>query len=234
MSTTLITMDDFKKAAVEQAAEQASLQAGAPEYAHLTPLGEHDRGGVPAAKNVRRDLKKAFPGIKFSVRADYSSINIKWVDGPTRAKVEEIANRYQCGSFNGMEDIYEFSDSLFTTRFGGAQYVFCHRDLSDELEVTTFEKLRRRFPNAPTLEDYKKGYLWKFESYRYTVQQAIENAGHEVEEQAPAQIKPKFSAKHVGGSWLVTIEWGEERHQFDNIAADSMGNACKIAWERLT
>lgn len=232
-----------------------------PDYSHLTVCERS--GGVEAAKNLRKDLKKHFPGVKFSVRSDYSSVNVTWVDGPTRVMVEEIANRYQCGSFNGMEDIYEYSNSPFTTLFGGAQYVFCSRTLSEKLEAATFEKLHRRFPNAPTLEDYKNGNLWKFESYRYTVQQAIENAGHEVEEQeeieqaAPVEVvpvvetaqvveeqtapveaakvqKPKFSARKVGDLWSVTIEHAGECHQFDGITAASMADACRLAWDMLT
>lgn len=251
--------DRIAHQAIEKAsAEDASARALAatrtnPDYAHLT-ICERS-GGVEAAKNLRKDLKKHFPGVKFSVRADYSSINVKWVDGPTRAMVEAIANRYQCGSFNGMEDIYEFSHSPFTTLFGGAQYVFCYRDLSDELEAATFERLRRRYPEAPTLEDYKRGHLWQFEAYRYTVQEALANAGHEepeeeqdepaepvievapvaaIEAPAPAQEKPKFTAKQVGGVWSVTIEQGEERHQFDGIEAATLAEACRLAWALLT
>lgn len=251
--------DRIARQAIEKAsAEDASARALAatrtnPDYAHLT-ICERS-GGVEAAKNLRKDLKKHFPGVKFSVRADYSSINVKWVDGPTRAMVEAIANRYQSGSFNGMEDIYEFSHSPFTTLFGGAQYVFCYRDLSDELEAATFERLRRRYPEAPTLEDYKRGHLWQFEAYRYTVQEALANAGHEepeeeqdepaepvievapvaaIEAPAPAQEKPKFTAKQVGGVWSVTIEQGEERHQFDGIEAATLAEACRLAWALLT
>lgn len=251
--------DRIARQAIEKAsAEDASARALAatrtnPDYAHLT-ICERS-GGVEAAKNLRKDLKKHFPGVKFSVRADYSSINVKWVDGPTRAMVEAIANRYQSGSFNGMEDIYEFSHSPFTTLFGGAQYVFCYRDLSDELEAATFERLRRRYPEAPTLEDYRRGHLWQFEAYRYTVQEALANAGHEepeeeqdepaepvidvapvaaIEAPAPAQEKPKFTAKQVGGVWSVTIEQGEERHQFDGIEAATLAEACRLAWALLT
>lgn len=248
----------LEKASAEDARARAlDATRTNPDYSHLTVCERS--GGVEAAKNLRKDLKKHFPGVKFSVRSDYSSVNVTWVDGPTRAMVEEIANRYQCGSFNGMEDIYEYSNSPFTTLFGGAQYVFCSRTLSEKLEAATFEKLRRRFPNAPTLEDYKKGNLWKFESYRYTVQQAIENAGHEVEEQEESEQaapvveavlvveeqaapvvedakvqKPKFSARKVGDLWSVTIEHAGECHPFEGITAASMADACRIAWAMLT
>lgn len=246
--------DRIARLAIEKASEDDARARGLeatrtnPDYAHLT-VCEHS-GGVEAAKNLRKDLKKHFPGVKFSVRSDYSSINVKWVDGPTRAMVEAIANRYQSGSFNGMEDIYEFSHSPFTTLFGGAQYVFCYRDLSDELEAATFERLRRRYPEAPTLEDYKRGNLWQFEAYRYTVQEALANAGHEeleeeqdepaeqvtevVQAATPAPVKPRFTAQQVSGVWSVTIEQGETRHQFDGIEATTLAEACRLAWALLT
>ena len=58
------------------------------------------------AKLIRRDLREAFPGVKFSVRSDtYSggaSIDIRWTDGPRTAKVEPITERYQGAGFDGM------------------------------------------------------------------------------------------------------------------------------------
>lgn len=53
-------------------------------------------------------------------------------------------------------------------------------------------------------------------------------------EQAPAQVKPKFTAQQVGGVWSVTIAQGEECHQFDGITAASLAEACRLAWALLT
>lgn len=64
-----------------------------------------------AAKHIRLELKKAFPLIKFSVTSQsYSggnSIHVEWMNGPTSDMVSGIVSKYQCGHFNGMEDIYE-------------------------------------------------------------------------------------------------------------------------------
>ncbi len=61
------------------------------------------------AKLIRHDLREAFPGIKFSVRSDtYSggaSIDIRWTDGPRKARVEPITERYQGAGFDGMIDL---------------------------------------------------------------------------------------------------------------------------------
>ena len=61
------------------------------------------------AKLVRAALKKAFPGVKFSVRSDTyaggASIRVRWTDGPTTKAVEEVAKVYEGGGFDGMIDM---------------------------------------------------------------------------------------------------------------------------------
>jgi len=39
---------------------------------------------------IKKDLKKVFPETKFSVKGDYNSININWMDGPTEEMVREL------------------------------------------------------------------------------------------------------------------------------------------------
>jgi len=61
------------------------------------------------AKLIRAALKKAFPAQKFSVRSDvYSggaSIRVKWLDGPEKKVVEDVARAYSSGGFDGMIDM---------------------------------------------------------------------------------------------------------------------------------
>ena len=93
-----------------------------------------------AAANIRRELKAAFPGIKFSVRSDsYSggdSVDIRWELGPTSREVDAITNKYQEGSFDGMVDLYTYdSDDSWTRKHGGAQYVQTSRNCSAAREA---------------------------------------------------------------------------------------------------
>lgn len=59
---------------------------------------------------LKKYLTEKF-GVKFSVRTEKysggSSMNVSYVGGPAKGKVEAIVNRLQYGSFNSMEDIYE-------------------------------------------------------------------------------------------------------------------------------
>ena len=67
------------------------------------------------AKLIRAALKKAFPGVKFSVRSSvYSggaSIRVGWVDGPSTKAVEAVTGAYAGGGFDGMIDMAYSKDS---------------------------------------------------------------------------------------------------------------------------
>lgn len=83
------------------------------------------------ALNLKADLERNFPGVKFSVRSETFSmgdaIRVHWTDGPSARAVELITDRYQEGNFNGMEDIYEYNHNRDASR-GGAKYVTCSRE----------------------------------------------------------------------------------------------------------
>lgn len=61
------------------------------------------------AKLVRARLKKVFPGVKFSVRTDggstYSSIRIKWQDGPAANAVDAVVQAFEGSQFDGSVDL---------------------------------------------------------------------------------------------------------------------------------
>jgi hypothetical protein len=61
------------------------------------------------------------------------SIDVSWIDGPTRDEVRKITKKYQEGYFDGMIDLYEYNDQVFTDVFGGAKYVFENRKLTEEV-----------------------------------------------------------------------------------------------------
>ena len=68
-----------------------------------------------AAKAIRKELKAAFPSIKFSIRSESfaggDAVRIGWTDGPTTDKVTDITRKYQYGHFDGMIDLYENSNN---------------------------------------------------------------------------------------------------------------------------
>ena len=86
------------------------------------------------AKEIRKELKQNFPGIKFKVVSDNfaggDSVNVSWIDGPTSDRVDLITKKYQYGHFDGMQDMYEYSNSR--DDIPQAKYVQTNREMSDE------------------------------------------------------------------------------------------------------
>ncbi len=127
------------------------------------------------AKNIRIELKHVFPKIKFSVKTEsYSggcSINIKWTDGPNERQVKEITSKYQYGHFDGMNDIYEYTDEVWTDIFGGAKYVFENRIYSDELIKKAIQLAG--YEHEITVEDWKQGRVYDY-SKRHWINDELE------------------------------------------------------------
>lgn len=115
-------------------ADKARLRA-AKEWAYLAQSSESVYAGhVLAAKNIKRELAKNWPSVKFSVRSkSYSggnNISVHWVDGPTSAQVDKILNKYEGGSFDGMIDLYTHSDTPWTEVFGSSKYIHGSRTVT--------------------------------------------------------------------------------------------------------
>lgn len=91
-------------------------------------------GAALTAKMVKKRLTGMYPKVKFSVKSDTfsmgDSVDIRWTDGPTLEAVEAVTSQYQHGTFNGMEDIYEYADIDPSLGCEGAKYVQCHRTVS--------------------------------------------------------------------------------------------------------
>ena len=72
------------------------------------------------AQNVREELKKHFPNIKFSVRsAIYAGGNSVYIDYKDeilkREEIEKVVEKYQSGHFDGMTDCYIYYDRPYPT-----------------------------------------------------------------------------------------------------------------------
>ena len=87
-----------------------------------------------AAKTLRSDLKAAFPGVKFSVRSESfaggNAVRVSWVDGPAYEAVNDIANEYTSGDFDGMTDSYSYRADAPAA---SVMFVSCNRSISDDL-----------------------------------------------------------------------------------------------------
>ncbi len=138
------------KARADRAHEEAKAKLA--EDAELVGLKRADQcdeyAPKVAAANLRKLLKKRWPGVKFSVRMERgaASLRVSWTDGPTQDEVEILANSFQRGSFDSMTDGYDYHRSPFVELFGGADYVFCEREMSAELIAQAIEAVWQKYP----------------------------------------------------------------------------------------
>ena len=110
------------------------------------------------AKNIKVELGRTFPSVKFSVKSQYfsggDSIDIGWTDGPTERMVDETIGKYQEGHFDGMDDSYNYKlNHSWSEVFGGAKYVSCQRRESEVLVRKAAAEL-----DVDSL-DFSKGYI---------------------------------------------------------------------------
>ena len=117
------------------------------------------------ATAIREELKKEFAGVKFKVTSQNfsggDSVHISWSEGPTERDVNEFTNKYQYGSFNGMEDIYEYSNSR--DDLPQTKYVQTRREISEETNNTVFESL---LPHLPTSSGFSESDV---KNYAYRI-----------------------------------------------------------------
>ena len=126
------------------------------------------------AKLVRRSLKEAFPGVKFSVRsksyADGSSIHVKWIDGPSEPAVKEVVERFEGGYFDGMTDykgsyIHELNGKRIDFL---CDFIFTERHYSDEVYGTVLKEIWKGYrgdAEPPSVEDVKIGGAYIIEAH---------------------------------------------------------------------
>lgn len=88
-----------------------------------------------AAKNIRTELKRAFPGQKFSVTSDSfsmgDSVDVRWTDGPTTDEINAIIGKYVNSAFDGMTDSSSPVHNDWHV-FGETKYAHSHREISPE------------------------------------------------------------------------------------------------------
>lgn len=121
-------MEERKRRHAEEVERLKTDQA----FAHLQQGGDIYSGKLAAA-NIRKELKLAFPGMKFSVKkSTYGSVYIRWQDGPTSQEVEAVIGKYEGGHFDGMQDLYVYQNKPWNDVFGGCKYLMCSRERSQE------------------------------------------------------------------------------------------------------
>lgn len=137
------------------------------KYPNLTMVEERGDGLTVAAKNIRAELKAAYPDVKFSVRVERFSmgdaIRVGWTDGPNVAQIDAITDKYKAGSFDGQTDSYDYRHSDWKDAFGDAKYISTHRTYSDSLVASAIGRVANKYGAEPiAVEDYRSGAAWRW------------------------------------------------------------------------
>lgn len=177
-----LSMAEIKKIHEEEAKElekQRKLNLEL-QYKKDNPSLEVGQGMGVAARNIRRELKDQFPGVKFSVRSrGYSGgndIRVAWTDGPTVTAVQSITNKYEEGSFDGMTDCYNYDNrNSWVEVFGGTKYLFTERSYSDAHIQKALDNIGKIDDKTYTVDDYKMGRIhYNNQSHGHFVREEME------------------------------------------------------------
>jgi hypothetical protein len=157
-------MNDWKAKEAARAAAAAALAAANP---HLITIAKEGDSLRAAGKNIRRELARAFPGVKFSVKSSRfsmgDSIRVGWIDGPNAAAVDAIIDKYESGTFDSMTDCAGYRHSAWLDAFGDAKYISSSRDNSDKAIASAIRTVIAKYGDAAavaTVAAYRKGELW--------------------------------------------------------------------------
>lgn len=134
------------------------------KYKKENPHLEVGQYCVVASRNIKRELKLKYPGVKFSVKSKgYSggdNVSVRWTDGPRVEDVKKITSKYEMGSFDAMTDMYEYDRrNVWTEVFGGTKYLHESRSYSDEHIQKAIDQMGEIDGKKYVISDYKSGAM---------------------------------------------------------------------------
>ena len=108
-----------------------------------------------AAKEIRQYLKEKRIAARVTSK-NYSmgdNVNVYLTNQPPEVvkKIKDDCNKYQKGHFNGMEDIYEYSNSRDDVP--QTKFLFINNELTDGIKQSAWNYLRRHFSGFDELPE---------------------------------------------------------------------------------
>ncbi len=111
-------------------------------------------GASLAAVEIRKVLKIAFPGVKFSVTSkNYDSVRINWTNGPTQKEVNRYTTDFEYGQFNGMTDSYEYTNR---NNLPQTKYLFLIRKMSPGVSDFLDKELKDYFHFSNDMPEWER------------------------------------------------------------------------------
>ena len=131
------------------------------------------------SRELKKELRNKFKGVKFSVRSGSSSITVRWTDFPTVEAVQEIANKYESVRYD------EYTGEILC---GGNTFVFTENSWSDDMKKAIKENIINRF-GLSFYNEYVKnsydGFRYEKEAYNELYKKSLEVAADTEEKEEP-------------------------------------------------
>jgi hypothetical protein len=127
---------------------------------------------------LKKYIKQRF-GVSVRIKTEHysmgCSINIDWTLGCSKKDIEKICNRLQYGDFDGMTDMYNYSDDAQTgltidgVNLNTFKYVFVQRYVPETIGFQLAKAISDKYSyqgvhKCETMEDYRKNFSDRFGS----------------------------------------------------------------------
>ena len=171
------------------------------------------------SRELKKELKNKFKGVKFSVRSGSGSINVSWTDFPTVEAVQEIANKYESVRYD------EYTGEILC---GGNTFVFTNNSWSDEMKESIKENLIIKYGIEfynEYIENSYDGFRYEKEAYNELYKKSLEVAADTEEKE-----EPKAEDKKVlySNEEIQIIEKGKTtRIYFNGKPSEEIRNSIK-------
>lgn len=171
------------------------------------------------SRELKKELKNKFKGVKFSVRSGSVSINVSWTDFPTVEAVQEIANKYESVRYD------EYTGEILC---GGNTFVFTNNSWSDEMRESIKENLIIKYGIEfynEYIENSYDGFRYEKEAYNELYKKSLEVAADTEEKE-----EPKAEDKKVlySNEEIQIIEKGKTtRIYFNGKPSEEIRNSIK-------
>ena len=175
---------------------------------------------VERAREIRKELKSKFKGVKFSVRTKKysggSSISVSWVDFPTVEAVEEITSKYESVSR------CEYTGEILS---GGNTYIHTYNTWSEDMETNIKENLILKYG----IEFYSE-HIEGYDFYRYAreIYQDMYNKSLVTESEAKEEQTTEDKKVLYSNEEIQIIEKGKTtRIYFNGKPSEEIRNSIK-------
>lgn len=171
------------------------------------------------SRELKKELKNKFKGVKFSVRSGSSSITVRWTDFPTVEAVQEIVNKYESVRYD------EYTGEVLC---GGNTFVFTENSWSDDMKEAIKENIINRFGLSfynEYVKDCYDGFRYEKEAYNELYKKSLEVAADTEEKE-----EPKAEDKKVlySNEEIQIIEKGKTtRIYFNGKPSEEIRNSIK-------